>query len=114
MRRPTKKTTKKKVATKPRPVTADVAATEFDDWAEHQRKRRTGCVTCRDELVSETIRALLLSLIRKRAFKFSVHDLRIVIEKKHPDANVGQRGLERHLRTCERTLYFRARGHRNV
>ena len=117
MRSAPKKKTKKKVATKTQPKKAPAPAAtdsgEFDDWAESQ-KRRSGCVTCRDDAVNETIRALLRSLIRKRAYKFSVQELRRVIEARHPDADVGQRGLERHLRTCERTLYFQARGRRDV
>ena len=117
---PKKKKTKKKAATKTRPkkVSAPTAPTdsdsdEFDDWAARQ-KQQSGCVTCRDDVVNGTIRALLKSLIRKRAYKFSVQELRRVIEARHPDADVGQRGLERHLRTCERVLYFRARGRRDV
>ena len=105
MRRSTKKkTVKKKTATQPEKIEID-----FDGWADSQKKR-TGCQTCRGEDVGATIRALLESCIRKRAFKFSIPDLRATINKRHPGVDVGQRGLERHLRTCERALYFRARG----
>jgi len=113
------KKTKKKVATKPRPKPQPKApkavvatAGEFDDWAESQ-KRRSGCATCTDDVVSATIRTLLNAMIRKRAYKITVHEIRRMVEKKHPEVEVGQRGLERHLRTCERDLYFRARGRRN-
>lgn len=117
MRRSTKKTVKKKVAPKSRPKrqaepTAESPA-EFDNWAESQIKR-SGCQTCRQEGVNSTIRGLLESCVRKRAYKFSIHDMRLAIIKKHPNVDVGQRGLERHLRTCERVLYFRARGRRDV
>ena len=112
MRRTSKKKVKKKSATKPRPKRQAEEVGEFDDWAE-QQKNQSGCSTCRESDVTETIRALLGSMIRKRAYKTTVHAIRQVIEQKHPDANVGQRGLERHLLTCERDLYFRARGRRN-
>ena len=105
-----KKTTEKKVAA--RPPKAD-ESTEFDAWASKQ-KQRTGCQTCRQDGINDTIRALLASVIRARAYKFSIHEMREKILQKHPDADVGQRGLERHLRTCERTLYFQARGRRDV
>jgi len=114
-----KKTVKKKTATKtaPKSKTAarkTVSATnEFDSWAEKQKKRG-GCQTCRHEGVNDTIRALLESVIRKRAYKFSIHELRGIVNAKHPESDVGQRGLERHLRSCERALYFRARGRRDV
>jgi hypothetical protein len=111
--RRSKKTVKKKVAaTQPRPKQV-VTPTEFDDWAESQKKR-SGCQTCRYPGVNVTIRGLLESCIRKRAFKFSIHDMRVKINKKHPETDVGQRGLERHLRTCERVLYFQARGRHDV
>jgi hypothetical protein len=111
---PKKKTVKKKTATKARPKKAS-PSTEFDDWADGvKRRQRPGCHTCRQEGVRDTIQALLQSLIRKRAYKFSIFEMRELIEKRHPDADVGQRGLERHLRTCDRTLYFKARGRRDV
>lgn len=113
MRRQTKKKVKKKTATKPRPPKPDESA-EFDAWADEQaEKHRGGCRTCQQPGVRATIQALLQSLIRKRVYKFAIHDMLVLVQKKHPDADIGQRGLERHLRHCDRTLYLRARGRRN-
>lgn len=108
-----KKTVKKKAATKSRPKPKVDDSAEFEAWAEKQ-KQRAGCDTICAAGVADTVRALLQALIRKRVYKFTIHEIQRKIEEKHPDVHVGQRGLERHLRVCERALYFRARGRRNV
>jgi len=106
---PRKQKVKKKVATRPQPKQDD--ATEFDAWADAQKaKRRPSCHTCRQPGVAATIQGLLQSCIRKRVYRFKIQDMREAILAKHPDADVGQRGLERHLRTCDRALYEKARG----
>ena len=120
-RAPKKKTVKKKVASKSRPSRttkaktkskAEVDPSEFDAWAE-QQNRVARCSTCARDDVSTTLNALLESMIRKRAYKVTILEIRRMLEKKHPDAVVGQRGLERHLRYCVRDLYDKARGRRN-
>lgn len=102
-------TTKKKVA----PASAEVVTEEFDDWADSLKTVNARCSICRHDSVAQTVRALLDAMIRKRAYKITILDIRNAVLRKHPDADVGQRGLERHLRLCERDLYFRARGRRN-
>lgn len=116
-RKTAKKTAKKKVGVKRRPSNSkktDAASTleEFDAWAESQKQNST-CHTCLQTSANATIRGLLESCIRNRAYKFSIQGLRNKILEKHPEAGIGTRGLERHLRVCVRDLYFRARGRRN-
>lgn len=110
MHRSSRKKIKKKVAV------AEPCAEkqlDFDEWAE-QQKVRTGCETICVAGVADTVRALLQALIRKRVHKFTIHEIRRKVEETHPGVHIGQRGLERHLRICERDLYFRARGRRCV
>ena len=111
-RTPKKKTGKKKTATKAAPSKKAAASSEFDNWAANQ-KRKTGCSCCSHDPAKATIDALLEAAIRNRAYKFAIHDLLAVVNKKHPDADIGQRGLERHLRICVRSLNNRARGRRH-
>lgn len=111
MRRPPKKTSvKKKVATKARPKTRK--STEFDNWAEAQ-KRKSGCMICRDDAVAGTVHAMLQSMVRKHSFRAKIQTMLATAQEKHPGADMGQRSLERHLRVCVRPLYDRARGRRH-
>lgn len=83
---------------------------DFDAWAESLKKKGSGCSACADPAVVQTIDALLHSMVRKRAFKITIHEIHRMVLKRHPDSGVGPRGLERHLLSCVRELYDRARG----
>lgn len=98
---------KAKTAT-PSAVASDVLQ-EFDQWAERQR-RSTGCCICRCPNSAQTVDALLRAMVRKRAFKVTVHEIHRVVSERHTDLVIGQRSLERHLLTCVRGLYDQARG----
>lgn len=85
---------------------------EIDSWVKSM-KRQAGCHLCRrEDGVPETIRTLLCSMAKNKAFKITVRELRDITNKKH-DADIGQRGLERHLLNCERDLYDQARGRKS-
>jgi len=113
-RRTAKKLAKKKVATEAPPEPTKTLDEEYDSWAESMKTRAPSCSVCRVGVAAETLRALLHSMIRKQAYRIPVYEIKAVIETRHPDAEIGQRGLERHLLTCERELYFRARGRKRA
>lgn len=118
-RRPVKKkATKKKAATasqgQKQAASAPQETDTFDVWAESLSHTTSSCSVCRDAPAAKIVEKLLGAMIRKRAFKVQVKDILAAVHKHHPNTDVGQRGLERHLRTCVRSLYFRARGRKNV
>lgn len=83
---------------------------DFDSWAEGLKKKGSGCSACADDTVSQTINALLNAMIKKRAHKITIHEIHRMVLKRHPESGVGPRGLERHLLSCVRDLYDKARG----
>lgn len=85
-------------------------AHDFDSWAEELKKKGTGCSACADNTVSQTITALLNSMVKKRAYKITIHEIHRMVLKRHPGSGVGPRGIERHLLSCVRDLYDQARG----
>jgi hypothetical protein len=108
----TKTATQKPVTPSPTPAAAPPPTAEFDAWAA-SFKKKVNCAACNSESISQTVVALLTSMAKKRAFKITVREIHQMVCKKHPTWNVGQRGLERHLLTCVRGLYDRARGRIN-
>ena len=109
-----KKTTKKKTATKAAPEKRMPTPDEFDAWASlHKEEAPGGCSVCRDPAYTETVQSMLQSMIRKRAHRITIERIFATAKAKHKDADVGQRGLERHMRVCVRPLYNRARGRKN-
>jgi hypothetical protein len=96
---------KKKTATKePQQVDDD-----FESWVQ-SKGTIPGCHTCQRADVVESIRALLQSMIRNRVRKIPLQEMHAKIATRHEDYPLGQRGFNDHLRACERTLYFQARG----
>lgn len=110
-----KKTVKKKVATKAPAKKQSPTPDEFDAWASSQKEQsQGGCSVCREDTVAETVTLLLNAMIRRRAHRITTKEIYGAIVERHPKSDVGQRGMERHLRVCVRPLYNRARGRKNV
>jgi hypothetical protein len=111
-----KKTVKKKVATKaPAKKQKSPTPDEFDAWASSQKGVSPGgCSVCREDDIVDTVALLLNAMVRKRAHRITVKEIYGATVKRHPTSDVGQRGMERHLRVCVRPLYNRARGRKNV
>lgn len=110
-----KKTTKKKVATKAPTKKQMPTPDEFDAWASSQKgQSQGGCSVCREDAVADTVKLLLNAMVRKRAHRITVKEIYVATLKRHSNTDVGQRGMERHLRVCVRPLYNRARGRKNV
>jgi len=110
-----KKVTKKKRSTKLAPTPSKkpslpVSDEEADSLVESHRQRTRGCLICRSEGAAESLRAILRSMARKRAYRFPIREMLAILQEKHPDAEIGQRSLERHLQVDERDLYDKARG----
>ena len=105
-RAPSKKTTAKRASAKPKPD----AENEFDSWAEALAPKTTACSVCREAESAATVERMLDAMARKRAYRVTVSTIHATLLKKHPDSEIGQRGLERHLRSCVRSLYWKARG----
>lgn len=111
-RRPAKKkSVKKKTATKSAPKRATTTSeNEFDAWAEALSPNTSCCSVCREPDSAKTVEKMLEAMVRKRAYRVKIADIHATLLKKHSDSEIGQRGLERHLRSCVRSLYFKARG----
>jgi hypothetical protein len=110
-----KKTVKKKVATKAPAKQQTPTPDEFDAWASAQKGVSPGgCSVCRCDDVTETVNLLLNAMVRRRAHRITVKEIHEATLKRHANTDVGQRGMERHLRVCVRPLYNRARGRKNV
>jgi len=110
-RTPKKQVVKKQAAASTKRTPIDQA--DLDAWVESQRHRTSGCLMCSNPAANETLKSLLLSMARNRAYRIPIQAIREMLLTKHPKAEIGQRGLERHLRMCERKLYDKARGRGN-
>lgn len=110
-RAPKKKVVKKNTAAVPKKSPANQI--DLDAWVESQKHRSSGCLMCANPAANETLKALLQSMARNRAYRIPIQSIREMLLTKHPKAEIGQRGLERHLRMCERKLYDKARGRGN-
>ena len=108
----TKKTTKKKKSVKcaPRPTQGSHLKDDEADALIDTRTKTTGCLICREPIIAESVRAILRSMARKHRYRFPIREILAILRTKHPESDLGQRGLERHLQIDERSLYDQARG----